>query len=187
VSDNLAPQIEFPPLCAAFEVPVISQSDPGRRTAGADRRVAIRRSPNWRVQLSAISGAVADAYNYFGVATSAGEGVDRLDEREPPPIHDLMLYFRRSEVGEWPLFASDFRPVRRLEDDDPPARTWQFEVLSNRPGRVIQLQWKAGEFQGKSLMLWDPEAGQWTDMLAVDRYSYVSLGKGIRRFEIVQQ
>jgi hypothetical protein len=87
----------------------------------------------WSVKLNYESGINRDYENYLGIAKTAKQGMDMLDNRKPPLFLDQgFLYFPRPVWDEtFQRFSSDFRP----EIGD--GQTWDFEVANPRKSSSI--------------------------------------------------
>ena len=82
------------------------------------------RDVEWELRLEYSSEINDDPANFIGVASSAREGLDDLDNHKPPIFLDQgFLYFRRPEWdSRYDLFSTDYRP------SVGEGQTWKFEV-----------------------------------------------------------
>ncbi len=79
---------------------------------------------DWQLRLEYSSEVNDDPANYIGVAKSAREGLDDLENHKPPSFLDQgFLYFKRPDWDrDYDLFSTDYRPS--VGD----GLTWEFEV-----------------------------------------------------------
>jgi hypothetical protein len=86
----------------------------------------------WQMQLTVASDINTDKLNFVGVAPSAQEQRDALDEYKPPLVFDQsFLYFNRPLWDQrYDKFRSDYRPA--IGD----GQVWDFEVSNPRLSRT---------------------------------------------------
>ncbi|HZY09728.1 MAG TPA: T9SS type A sorting domain-containing protein, partial [Bacteroidota bacterium] len=86
---------------------------------------------DWQVQLILETDINRDPENFIGIASSANEQLDYLDQRKPPLVFDQgFLYFPRPEWdGKYSRFSSDIRPV--LSE----GQIWDFEISNPRKSK----------------------------------------------------
>ena len=100
--------------------------DPSTSAASPSSPVGRARG-QWQATVSARVGRARDAFNAFGVASGAGEGIDPVDGREPPPVGDYVSLAFQPPAREESLWR-DFRaPGRALH-------TWTADVRTNVDG-----------------------------------------------------
>ncbi len=84
----------------------------------------------WKVEIEFRSDQSIDRDNYIGVAAQVDQGMNALDQREPPLFFDrAFLYFPHPEWdARYPRFATDFRS--QIGD----GQAWDLEVWNPRGG-----------------------------------------------------
>ncbi|MFH0989346.1 MAG: T9SS type A sorting domain-containing protein [bacterium] len=88
-------------------------------------------SINWRIQIAFESDINRDDENYLGIASSARNEYDELDQAKPPLFMDQgFVYFERSEWMSSSLrYSGDYRPA--IEE----GQRWDFDVSNPRASK----------------------------------------------------
>jgi hypothetical protein len=143
--------------------------------AAGDGRCPVAEDTNrpgrWALRLRARCEDARDEFNYFGCDPSASPRRDPLDLSEPPPVGS---YISLCAVHpDWPegtgRLAADFRPADRGDE------VWDLNVVSNRPGSVVQLTWELDGTIPEELeiRLHDLKTGADLDLRTAGRYQFV--------------
>ena len=160
--------------------------DPAGRSRSALTRSADPiQTDGWLVQIVANAGSVADASNYFGVASRAADGFDALFDVERPPVFDgqpmVQVAFEHPEWGEYAgRYAVDVRS-RAV------GQVWRFTVTTNLANTDVTLRFPnvARVPRGLNLYLVDEATGQRRALRTLAAYTFRS-GEGVssRAFRI---
>jgi len=142
--------------------------DPTRDDSGASPQNAAPRTA-WHVDVSARIDRAHDVVNTFGVAPGAGDGIDPVDGREPPPVGDYVSLAFRSPVQN----AMLWRDVRGA---GTALQTWTAAVRTNVSGRVTLRATDLGAVpEEKAVWLVDPALNLTRNLRETPQYRFPAL------------
>ena len=134
---------------------------------------------DYRIKMSAASGATADNDNYFGAADQGAAEYDAQDAAEPPRTPDgryTALYFPREQ---WTRYAGRYAAdVRATAREQGQYESWDFVVETTEAGQPVTITWDAAALPATrfSFTLLDLETGARIDMAAQNSYTYTASG-----------
>jgi len=144
-------------------------------TADATSKSASTPNPTWQIDLSAQVDRARDAFNTFGLAPTASDGIDLADGREPPPVGEYVsLAFRTPNENE-----ALWRDIRTAGKS---LHTWTAEVRTNVLGIVtIRATGVASMPEDNEVWLVDPVLDQTQNLRDTPRYQFPASGDEERR------
>ncbi|MHC4065738.1 MAG: Ig-like domain-containing protein, partial [Planctomycetota bacterium] len=153
---------------------------------GHERRQARLEASEWYVRLIAEwpEGNLKDRNNVLGELLDSEPGHDLHDLKELPPfsIPYLTVVFPHDDWGDYAgNYASDYRALKKNKNEGD---SWQFEVRSDQPGRLITLSWAmAGDYPAAPLLI-NLDSGEMVeiDPTVPGSYSFV-MDAATQRFE----
>jgi hypothetical protein len=157
-------------------IPYYDPNATGRITAPENFQQPLG-SEKWAVDIEVKSGSTTNTFAGFGMHPQASELNDIYDDFTLPRFLDYLELNYNKELYGSP-FTKDIVPTSAQH-------IWEFEVDTNLPDDIIELQWSNSYFGDSDLelVLWDVEQQRATNMKAETNYTF---GRGqSRSFRVI--